>query len=299
MSHHHSQFVEVGFRDLDQSKDKFWHLEHQWFSFSAHQGGREYMEDRMHCLCDPDSNFSVFSIFDGHGGEYVSDYLEKHYSSTVRHRILKNTGHTDGDEYAHAIKKAIAFTIHEIDTHIAEKNPAKTADAGSTLCSAVIQNNKYLTVANVGDSRAIASDSQGNCVVLTKDHKPSDVKEKLRVEEAGGVILQYKNDVERVQGILAMTRSVGDATLKPNEVVISVPDVKTYDLSKQQFRYIILASDGLFDVVSNEEAIQMANSYMQAHGTSALSKVANILCTEALRRGSLDNVSVLILKLVL
>jgi|UniRef100_A0A914QAC6 protein phosphatase 1L len=96
-----------------------------------------------------------------------------------------------------------------------------------------------------------------------------------------------------------MTRSVGDATLKPNEVVISVPDVKTYDLSKQQFRYIILASDGLFDVVSNEEAIQMANSYMQAHGTSALSKVANILCTEALRRGSLDNVSVLILKLVL
>uniref|UniRef100_A0AC34FZP1 PPM-type phosphatase domain-containing protein n=1 Tax=Panagrolaimus sp. ES5 TaxID=591445 RepID=A0AC34FZP1_9BILA len=170
---------------------------------------------------------------------------------------------------------------------------------GSTLCSAVIQNNKYLTIANVGDSRAVACDSQGNCITLTRDHKPSDLKEKQRVEDAGGVILQFKNDVERVQGILAMTRSVGDATLKPNEVVISDPDVKTYDLSKQQFRYIILASDGLFDVVSNEEVIQMANSYIQIHGSSALSKVANILCTEALRRGSLDNVSVLVLKLVL
>ena len=69
------------------------------------------MEDRMHVLCDPDSNFSVFSIYDGHGGEFVSDYLEKNYSPNIRHSVLKITSpDSKGEDYAQAVKKVSVET---------------------------------------------------------------------------------------------------------------------------------------------------------------------------------------------
>ena len=63
------QFIQTGFKDLEKTSDKSWQLQHKNFSFFANQGRRPYMEDRMHYMHDPtNQNLSIFSIFDGHGG---------------------------------------------------------------------------------------------------------------------------------------------------------------------------------------------------------------------------------------
>uniref|UniRef100_A0AC35GP85 PPM-type phosphatase domain-containing protein n=1 Tax=Panagrolaimus sp. PS1159 TaxID=55785 RepID=A0AC35GP85_9BILA len=288
----------TGFHNLQKSEDNFWLFENELISFCAHQGLRDQMEDRMHSICDPITNLSIFSVFDGHGGDSVADYLESNYSSHVSTNILKNVAATDNENNFETTKKKITGCIHEIDRDIIKKDTSRIY-TGSTLCSAVIQNNKYLTVANVGDSRAIASDSQGNCVVLTKDHKPSDAKEKQRIKEAGGVVTQEGEDCERVQGILAMTRSIGDASLKARKFLIVDPDVKTYDLTKEKFRYIIIASDGLFDVFEDEEIIQKANLYLKTNENQLFPKLAWFSCKDAIKHGTEDNVSILIIKLFL
>uniref|UniRef100_A0AC34GBE1 PPM-type phosphatase domain-containing protein n=1 Tax=Panagrolaimus sp. ES5 TaxID=591445 RepID=A0AC34GBE1_9BILA len=259
---------------------------------------RDHMDDRMHCLIDPKNDLSIFSIFDGHGGDSVADYLESKYSSHIFEKVSTNITVTDEEKYLKNIEEEITKCIHEVDEKIIEMDTARIY-TGSTLCSAVIQNNKYLTIANVGDSRAIACDFQGNCVTLTRDHKPSDEKEKKRIEEAGGVVTQDGEDCERVQGILAMTRAMGDASLKARKYLIVDPDVTTYDLTKDKFRYIIIASDGLFDEFEDDELIQRTNLYLQDNGNESFSKLAHFLCLDAINHGTEDNVSVLIVKLLL
>uniref|UniRef100_A0A914XWL0 PPM-type phosphatase domain-containing protein n=1 Tax=Panagrolaimus superbus TaxID=310955 RepID=A0A914XWL0_9BILA len=241
----------------------------------------------------------MFSIFDGHGGDSVSDYLESKYSTHIFEKLLENDIITsDNEEYFKTIEKEITNGIHEVDNNIIKMDTARIY-TGSTLCSAVIQNNKYLTIANVGDSRAVACDSQGNCITLTRDHKPSDEKEKQRIEDAGGAVTQIGEDCERVQGILAMTRSMGDASLKARKFLIVDPDVMTYHLTKDNFRFIIIASDGLFDVFEDEELIQKVNLYLQTNGNESFPKLAHFLCLEAINHGTEDNISVLIIKLSL
>ena len=110
---------------------------------------------------------------------------------------------------------------------------------------------------------------------------------------------QFSLQEPNFQGFYHFFRSIGDASLKPNDVVTADPDVKSYDLSQQQLRYIVLASDGLFDVVSSEEAISLSNEFLMKNGIESFPKVADMLCKEGLQRGTMDNISVLVIKLVL
>lgn len=94
--------------------------------------------------------------------------------------------------------------------------------------------------AHVGDSRAIMV-TESSSFDLTMDHKPSNPSEKERVELLGGRIIQY--GVLRVQGILAVTRSLGDFSLRP--YVSNVPTVSYYEMSGDEC-FLVLASDGLW-----------------------------------------------------
>uniref|UniRef100_A0AC34F2Q0 PPM-type phosphatase domain-containing protein n=1 Tax=Panagrolaimus sp. ES5 TaxID=591445 RepID=A0AC34F2Q0_9BILA len=171
----------MGFKDLDLGKDQCWHLKHKCFAYCANQGHREYMEDRMHYMHDPaNNNLSIFSIFDGHGGKFVSEYLEEHFSRNIRQRILfgipsRRLSISKTNEPFQDVKEAIVKEVHKIDDEIGRLNPRKTSFTGSTLISAILEHNRFLTVVNVGDSRAVGCDHRGKAVVLSKDHKPSDV----------------------------------------------------------------------------------------------------------------------------
>ena len=94
-----------------------------------------------------------------------------------------------------------------------------------------------------------------------------------------------------MQGILAMSRSLGDYPLKNLNVVIPDPDIMTFDLDKLQPEFMILASDGLWDAFSNEEAVRFVRQRLNEPHFGAKSIVL-----QSFYRGCPDNITVMVVK---
>lgn len=127
--------------------------------------------------------------------------------------------------------------------------------AGSTAITLLIKNNQ-LFCANAGDSRAIAC-INGKLEVLSLDHKPNNEIEYKRICDGGGWV-----EYNRVNGNLALSRALGDFLFKRNEsknakeqIVTAYPDVEVRDLS-EEYEFIVLACDGIWDVLSNQEVLE-------------------------------------------
>ncbi|XP_011550613.2 protein phosphatase 1L [Plutella xylostella] len=159
--------------------------------------------------------------------------------------------------------------------------------AGTTALIAIMEGNQ-LYVANVGDSRGVMCDSKGNAIPVSFDHKPQQVREQKRIEAAGGYIAF--NGVWRVAGILATSRAMGDYPLKDKKFVIADPDILTFDVSDHKPMFVILASDGLWDTFTNEEAIKFVKERLDEPDFGAKS-----LTLQAYYRGSVDNITVLVI----
>lgn len=117
------------------------------------------------------------------------------------------------------------------------------------------------------------------------------MRERKRIKEAGGFIAF--NGVWRVAGILATSRALGDYPLKDKKLVIADPDILTFDLSDHKPQFLILASDGLWDIFSNEEAV---NFIKQRLGEELFG--AKSLTLQAYYKGSLDNITVIVINLM-
>jgi serine/threonine protein phosphatase PrpC len=151
-----------------------------------------------------------------------------------------------------------------------------------------------IVTANVGDSRIVLGD--GNVAKrLTYDHRVDDPYEVARIHQAGGFL--FRN---RVVGVLAVTRSIGDHILK--EFVIGHPYVHEMQLdlgingqSNQklqnviQNKFLIIACDGLWDVLSDTDAVTIVNAY-----TGPKDNVAQHLVNVAIERGTTDNVTAVV-----
>ncbi|CAH0700756.1 unnamed protein product [Spodoptera exigua] len=159
--------------------------------------------------------------------------------------------------------------------------------AGTTALLAVMEGN-HLIVANVGDSRGVMCDSRGNAIPVSFDHKPQQVREQKRIEAAGGYIAF--NGVWRVAGILATSRAMGDYPLKDKKFVIADPDILTFNLDDHKPMFLVLASDGLWDTFSNEEAVKFIKERLDEPDYGAKS-----LTLQAYYRGSVDNITVLVI----
>lgn len=143
------------------------------------------------------------------------------------------------------------------------------------------------------------------CYRLTNDHKASSPTEISRIENAGGFLLR-----NRVLGIMAVARSLGDHGMK--EFVIGRPFCQTVDVELKGYKmdqgdeFVILACDGLWDTLEDEEAIQMVRDFvfgarsnkdgdaMMADRDLLRDRAAKMLCGEALKRGTTDNVTVIV-----
>jgi protein phosphatase 1L len=116
------------------------------------------------------------------------------------------------------------------------------------------------------------------------------MREMKRIKEAGGFITF--NGVWRVAGILATSRALGDYPLKDKRLVIAEPDILTFDLESHKPAFLVLASDGLWDTFSNEEAVAFLKEHITSPDLGAKSITMQSYC-----RGSLDNITVLIIRL--
>jgi len=194
---------------------------------------------------------------------------------------------------------------------------------GSVESDGFIQ--RTLIAANVGDSRAILCSRDGAIVKLTRDHKPNDSIERQRIEGCGGSVdwCGMRDEegkriegtgVYRINGNLAVARAIGDRAEKP--CVSSEVEILTYDISGDRTGdFILLASDGLWDVMENTDVADFVRSKLQevvadSAWTSSgerigadeqkqlrirWKRIAEFLVSEALQRGSTDNVSVVII----
>lgn len=159
--------------------------------------------------------------------------------------------------------------------------------AGTTALIAILEGHR-LIVANVGDSRGVMCDGKGNVIPLSFDHKPHQMRERKRIKEAGGFVTF--NGVWRVAGILATSRALGDYPLKDRKLVIADPDILTFDLRDHKPLFMILASDGLWDTFSNDEAVSFIKERLNEPDYGAKS-----LTLQSYYRGSLDNITVIII----
>ncbi|EDV59260.1 protein phosphatase 1L [Drosophila erecta] len=183
--------------------------------------------------------------------------------------------------------KLITDEIMSADYKLVEQAKRATNIAGTTALIAIVQGSK-LIVANVGDSRGVMYDWRGIAIPLSFDHKPQQVRERKRIHDAGGFIAF--RGVWRVAGVLATSRALGDYPLKDKNLVIATPDILTFELNDHKPHFLILASDGLWDTFSNEEACTFVQEHLKEPDFGAKS-----LAMESYKRGSVDNITVLVI----
>ncbi|GLE00248.1 hypothetical protein PINS_up008975 [Pythium insidiosum] len=250
---------------------------HYRYGISQMQGRRPYMEDRhtAHADLNGDPTQSFYGVFDGHGGDGAANYCVQAMCQNVIREpsIAKNP--------VEALKKGFLKTDQEY-LQIANK---RNSEDGTTAV-VVLTRGDQLYVAHAGDSRAILVHSSGKVTPLTSDHKPNRPDERRRVHELGGSVVFW--GVWRVEGILAVSRAIGDRMLKP--FVVAEPEVKELTRTAQD-QYLIVASDGVWDTVSNEDAAELVMKHDDPQAA------AKHLMEEAYARGSLDNICVMVIDL--
>lgn len=224
-------------------------------------------------------------IFDGHGGDKASQFCSDWMSSYVRNE----------ESYPFDLGYAMKNAFTSID----EDFVATGQPDGSTACAATLVGGRRIVCANAGDSRAIVVRRDGTVVRLSRDHKPGMPDETRRISELGGRVIYWGR--WRVEGLLAVSRSVGDASLKP--YVTAEPEVCEYDIGKDDW-FLVLSSDGVWDVMDNEEAahVVIASSCVMDKGqlkidTNRFKWAARNLCDHAKSCGSTDNFSCVVVDL--
>ncbi len=164
--------------------------------------------------------------------------------------------------------------------------PALTA--GCTAVVAVVRG-QSLTVANAGDSRAVLC-RDGKAVAMSEDHKPNDPIEIARIEKAGG----HVNGVGRVNGNLNLSRAIGDQQYKLDEglppsaqIITAEPDIRIETLASPSSganEFLIMACDGVWDVLSNQEAVDFVRERLPDGGARATPAQLAEICEAVMDR---------------
>ncbi|CAL0303762.1 unnamed protein product [Lupinus luteus] len=266
----------LGSSDPDSGKGKSKIDKHITHGFHLVKGkSRHPMEDYVVAQFKQVDNheLGLFAIFDGHSGHNVPDYLQSHLFDN----ILKEPDFWT--EPVDAVKRAYTMT----DSTILEKS-GELGKGGSTAVTAILVNCQLLIVANIGDSRAVICQN-GVAKPLSVDHEPTTEYEDIK--NRGGFVSNFPGDVPRVDGQLAVSRAFGDKSLKKH---LSSEPYVTLETIDDDAEFVILASDGLWKVMSNQEAVDAIREIKDARSA------AKHLTEEALNRESSDDISCVVVR---
>lgn len=253
------------------------------YGVSAMQGWRMEMEDAHVC----NTSFSLkdhafFGVFDGHAGARVAEYCSQNLLDTILQQLGNQpTPTTD------ILKKAIRDGFLAIDKKLFEQEPWSSGDdrSGTTAISVMITPEKIIW-SNCGDSRGLLCRS-GKVHFFTEDHKPYNVSEKARIERAGGSVM-----MQRVNGSLAVSRALGDFGFKrmteldqTEQLVSPEPQITDLDREPDNDEFLLLACDGIFDVMTNENVVSYVRHKLEL--TDDLSQICSDLIDLCLNKVSL------------
>ncbi|GAX83691.1 hypothetical protein CEUSTIGMA_g11116.t1 [Chlamydomonas eustigma] len=263
-------------------------------------GGRRYQENSYIAARQLPDGSKLFGVFDGHGGSHVSSFLELNVESYISTAIKL---HDKQLPISWKSTFTTAFTSLDEDLRPSEpqnNDSATTTDNGGSTAVIVRLSESEIVCANCGDSRAVLSRS-GEVRALSMDQNPDREDEESRIKTAGGTIL-HNHGARRVMGVLNMTRAIGDNWLR-RFGVIPEPEVWVLDRLQYDDEFIIVASDGLWVAIDNEEAVNITRrSLRQASlkglGSDSAARIAaKVLTRAALAKGSTDNITVIVIDL--
>ena len=227
-------------------------------------------------------NFNIFGVLDGHGvnGHFVSQFVSKFIINRIKNNPLIKNLDSAKDIYQKLKSNGyeiIATTFTDADVEVA-KEKFDCLRSGTT-CVVVIQLDEHIICANAGDSRSIMifddidNDNLKNTKIypLSYDCKPELPNESKRIFASGGSVEQFIDENNKGVGPfrvfikgqenpgLAMSRSIGDKEAKTCGVIPN-PQIIEYNISSKT-KYMITCSDGIWEFISNEEAMEIGNKY--------------------------------------
>ncbi|KAJ0229420.1 protein phosphatase 2C 13 [Hirschfeldia incana] len=259
---------------------------------------RDTMEDEHICIDDLSTHLSsrsfslpsaFYGVFDGHGGSEASLYMKENLTRLFfQDAVFPEMLSTIVDDFflqelESSHRKAFALA----DLAMADESIVR-ASCGTTALTALIIG-RHLVVANAGDCRAVLC-RRGVAVDMSFDHRSTYEAERRRVEGLGG----YFED-GYLNGVLAVTRAIGDWELKSpsssSSPLISDPEIRQLVLTEED-EFLILACDGIWDVLSSQNAVSNVRQGLRRHGDPR--QCAMELGKEAARLNSSDNLTVVV-----
>ena len=255
------------------------------------QGKRESNEDQHSTIFNLNkdnkemNNINFLGVYDGHGGKTVSKYLKENLPIYFIKKFKKNI-YLKQDMFS----KHVNNVYNLIQNNLKDNHPRAVNYCGSTCCITIHcidkENESFLWIINVGDSRAVLSNENNIAIPLSKDHKPNSPEERVRIENLGGKII-YDGADWRIKN-LSLSRAFGDIECTP--YVTHLPQIYCRKLSKGD-KFLILACDGLWDVLSNQDAVDFI---LDLETQKYKGNYAKVLAEYALEKGSMDNVTVIV-----
>lgn len=227
--------------------------------YAEMKGKRNTMEDAL--IIQYNNHLNTFAVIDGHAGSFTADLTAFKLPQLITKFDVNS----------------IVNSLKDLNNYLKDEN----AGDGATLALVVQQGNK-LIAANIGDSRSLIVRSNGSVFPLSYDHKPYERSELERIRSNGSYVENM-----RTEGVLAISRSLGDFTLVG---VSAVPCINEYTIQESDYR-LLIACDGVFDVISNELAGKIVIS------EESPSVAAHKLRNAAYAMQSDDNISVIVVDL--
>jgi len=302
------------------------------FTVSAfqHMGDRKTQEDRFTVVpqVEPERGLpcSFFGVFDGTVGDFASENVKEivvpKLLESPHWRTLRNS--VRGGEQDRVLKEVVKGMYRSVDEVLIQRlSQTELKERHYATCTSVtvLLVGDALVVGHLGDSRIIMGKEQVENGVtelvgeqLTMDHKPDLDDERQRIERCGGMVerLQNHNNKPFIRGgdfimrkalgeqpmQLQYSRAFGAKDLKMFGLSC-VPDVKVIRMGSPQYRhvrFIILASDGLWDVLTSQQAVNAAEQAVHDELNPAEALVRLALLEQSRRKGRADNITAVVVQ---
>lgn len=223
----------------------------------------------------------LFGVFDGHGGEHVAKFVERHLAEEL---CSFPVGFGPQGRNERDVSAALRETFHRMDEllfdkkslpelcslanrpvqgdsmeRLARESRVDPDNIGCTACVCCVTERHFI-VANAGDSRAVLC-RDGKAVPLSFDHKPNHPEERRRIEASGGTVEPSGPGQFRVNGNLNLSRALGDLTYKrqrglrpEQQTICATPDVMVEERTARD-EFVVICCDGVWDMMENQEVV--------------------------------------------
>ncbi|KAK6742148.1 hypothetical protein RB195_009800 [Necator americanus] len=254
-------------------------------SCESEKGRRPRQEDRMLAmptltLVFPDaarSDVGLMAVFDGHGGSECSAYSCAHLPAEFVRAL---------NAHPSSLESSLQEAFERLDARLSARCENERWRSGTTAV-AVAVDSKQIVVGWIGDSAAYVLSESNKLQKITRAHVPTNEDEARRVEEDGGQLLYVQGEL-RVNGVLNLTRALGDIGGRP---MIS-PKADTTVIERDVSHYLVLlACDGVSELFSDSEVLDMIKSFVEKHSYKQYYDLSDHICQAALAGGSIDNVT--------